>query len=766
VNQVALKITNLTLSSVINTVDNETAIYNNNGTVTIEHCFIIGNLSEVVEDSAHINGYFGGMGGAIINNGSMSIHNSILSNNMARDYTSRSYGLGGAIYNNGSLTINKSTFSNNYALTSGSSDGARGGAIYNASGTLTINDSYFYTNGALDINSPELYGSGGAIYNAGGNLILKSSALVLNMAKDAGGAVYNAAGASLVNNSLIRNESNLGNGGAIFSAAAISLTNNTLVVNNAGNTGGGVFMQAGSLNMVNNLISNSLNGGDCVLNGAASLSVNLNNLVRDGSCSAALTSDPKLDSNLLDNGGPTLTMALLSGSPAINAGNNSGCPATDQRGVNRDSNCDIGAFEVDNSIPTVTINQASTQADPTGSDPLLFTVIFSKKIDSATFSAADISLSGTAAGPLTVDITEITPNNGTTFRATVSGMSSSGTVISSIPAGAVKDFANHDNTDSGSTDNSIIFNFTDLGVSNTSLRDFYEGSGPDQFTVNFNRDVNNPAGDSDHDDVTNPDNYLLVNKGNNGLADTVSCSAGVQADDVRFPVDSVSYNSAARQATVHLSSPLPIGFYRLLLCGSTSIIDLFGNPLNNGSDYGFDLRVSLASSGGLPATGFAPGRITYLPRQSADSAYDETEMELEIPSLHLKMNIVGVPQTGSSWDVSWLESDAGWLYGSAYPTWAGNTVLTAHVWDALNHPGPFARLKELNYGEKFYIHAFGQTYIYEVRENKPVAVNDLHDVLKSETFDWVTLLTCESYNPATNQYLARRLVRAVRIAVK
>jgi hypothetical protein len=54
-----------------------------------------------------------------------------------------------------------------------------------------------------------------------------------------------------------------------------------------------------------------------------------------------------------NNGGPTLTSALRPGSPAIDAGDNAGCPATDQRGVHRPINgdglsgaeCDLGAYE-------------------------------------------------------------------------------------------------------------------------------------------------------------------------------------------------------------------------------------------------------------------------------------------------------------------------------------------------------------------------------------------------------------------------------------
>ncbi len=766
INNTTVVLNDLILTQALNDSDNSAAIFNNHGTITIENCIFSSNLSEVVVDSGHVNGYYGGMGGAIINNGSMTINNSHMANNMARDFTGRAYGLGGAIYNNGTLTINKGTFSNNNALTYGNANGGRGGVIYNASGTLNINDSYFYINSAQDVNTPAQYGQGGVIYNAAGSLLLKSSLLVLNTAKENGGAVANAASAVLINNTLVRNEANLGNGGGVFSSNTISMTNNTLVVNIAGSSGGGMYTESGTLNSINNLISASVSGGDCALNVSASMPVNQKNLVEDGSCLAELSGDPKLDSNLQDNGGPTLTLALLSGSPAIDAGSNSSCPATDQRGVSRDALCDIGAFEVDDSIPSVTIDQASTQADPTGNDPILFTVVFSKKIDPDTFSTTDITLGGTVPGTLTASISEIAPHNGTTFRVAVSGMSGSGSVLASIPAAVVKDFANHDNTASSSMDNSVTYTFSNLVITGISLQDFYVGQGPDSFTVTFNRAVYDPTGDNDHDDVTNPNNFLLLNKGGNGKVDTLSCSSGVQGDDIRLAIGSVNYNDANRQATIRLDTPLAMGSYHLMICGSTSIIDLFGNALNGGSDYGFDLLVNSSSGGGLPATGFAPGASRMLTSPPADLKYTGTDLVLEIPSLHQKMSILGVPQKQSGWDVTWLGQNAGWLNGSAFPTHSGNTLITGHVWDALNHPGPFAHLKDLKYGDLFYIHAFGQTYTYEVRENSLISPLDSRAAFKKENLDWVSLLTCESYDAQSGEYQNRRLVRAVRVDVQ
>ena len=95
--------------------------------------------------------------------------------------------------------------------------------------------------------------------------------------------------------------------------------------------------------------------------------------------------------------------------------------------------------------------------------------------------------------------------------------------------------------------------------------------------------------------------------------------------------------------------------------------------------------------------------------------------------------------------MTWLGEKAGYLADSAYPTQAGNTVLTGHVWDNLNQAGPFADLKRLAYGDEILITAAGGVYVYEVRENQVIAPNDLDAVFQEETFDWVTLLTCENY---------------------
>jgi len=161
-----------------------------------------------------------------------------------------------------------------------------------------------------------------------------------------------------------------------------------------------------------------------------------------------------------------------------------------------------------------------------------------------------------------------------------------------------------------------------------------------------------------------------------------------------------------------------------------------------------------------------PGEDGLLPAQPLDKACSDTNLTLEIPSLGVDAPIVGVLKSSDSWDVTWLGDSVGWLEGSAYPTWEGNTVLTGHVWDADNTPGIFAGLKTLRYGDRISIRAYGQTYIYEVRENAWLWGSSVSKVFKHEEYDWVTLLTCEGYNPLTGNYIFRRMVRAVLVEVR
>lgn len=102
--------------------------------------------------------------------------------------------------------------------------------------------------------------------------------------------------------------------------------------------------------------------------------------------------------------------------------------------------------------PSVTINQASGQADPTGSGPINFTVVFTEPVTG--FATGDVSFAGsTVPGTLVGTVT----GSGSTYNVAVTGMTGSGTVIASIAAGVATDISNNGNTASTSTDNSITY---------------------------------------------------------------------------------------------------------------------------------------------------------------------------------------------------------------------------------------------------------------------------------------------------------------------
>jgi LPXTG-site transpeptidase (sortase) family protein len=173
-------------------------------------------------------------------------------------------------------------------------------------------------------------------------------------------------------------------------------------------------------------------------------------------------------------------------------------------------------------------------------------------------------------------------------------------------------------------------------------------------------------------------------------------------------------------------------------------------------------RATLPSS--MPPTGFAPGVITRLPQQPSEKSYAATTISLEIPSLGVRTSIVGVPLVNGDWDVSWLWRQAGWLDGTAFPGWNGNSALTGHVYLPDGTPGPFVNLGSLKWGDTIIVRAYGSMYVYEVRENRTIRPNDM-SVLKSEDIPWLTLITCKNYDEATNTYANRTTVRAVLIRV-
>src|SRR5882757_8381368 len=302
------------------------------------------------------------------------------------------------------LTISNSTLSGNSA-------GYDGGGVFNTSGrwtgaTLTINNSTFsmnsagYYGGGIDNNGYEIVGAtatlnnsmlsgnssayGGGIYNSAdaggyGSLEVNNSTLAGNSAIYRGGGVFNVSyslsqAILQINNSTSRggsaqrgggNENESDDGGAMS-----YISNGTFSGNSASDSdGGSVFNSAqgyGSavVHLNDTILQGGATGGNILNQGGAVTSDGYN--LSNDSCGGFLTGPGDLTNiepmlgPLQDNGGPTLTHALLPGSPAIDAGDPSFTPPPfyDQRGpgFNRVANgrVDIGSFEAQGPIPRAT----------------------------------------------------------------------------------------------------------------------------------------------------------------------------------------------------------------------------------------------------------------------------------------------------------------------------------------------------------------------------------------------------------------------------
>jgi len=106
--------------------------------------------------------------------------------------------------------------------------------------------------------------------------------------------------------------------------------------------------------------------------------------------------------------------------------------------------------------PTVTVNQADDQIDPTNEDIIKFTIVFSKAINGDTFTRDDLLISGSS----TAKVLLLTKINDTTYTAFVNGILSGETVSLTLPAEKVQDLAGNKNSTSTSTDNSVTYDNT------------------------------------------------------------------------------------------------------------------------------------------------------------------------------------------------------------------------------------------------------------------------------------------------------------------
>jgi hypothetical protein len=282
-------------------------------------------------------------GSAIFNSGTLSIANSIVTDNNIG-----SSGLGSSIYNNGSLTLNGSqVIKNRHGYT-------YVGVIYNDTGTLSIHTSQISQNDVSGISN-----FGGVATITGSTISANSGVGIVNrsifLSPDGITAIPYTATLTLANSTISSNTaSGVSNQGTYALGGIATLTNVTISDNRSSSAGDALWNDAVStLKLKNSIIAHGSANGNC----SGTITSLGHNLEDTNSCALAgpgdlHDSDPLL-SPLRDNNGPQPTHALLPGSPAIDTGDNAGCPTDDQRGVARpkDGNadgtatCDIGAYE-------------------------------------------------------------------------------------------------------------------------------------------------------------------------------------------------------------------------------------------------------------------------------------------------------------------------------------------------------------------------------------------------------------------------------------
>ncbi len=255
---------------------------------------------------------------------------------------------GGAIYlNHGTLNLNNSTLYSNGAY-------SNGGALFNESGAMNISNSTIRNNWAVYSASTVLT-AGAGLYNLNGVTTIQNSTFSNNNCQGVAGGIFVDGGTVSASNSTFTGNSAVvsvgGTGGAFYvKTGGLDLTNSTVAANSATLTGG-IFNSSGTVTLKNTIVANNVVAGNCsggIINGG-------NNIDDGATCGWGTTNGSMSNANpllgpLANNGGATKTMALLPGSPAIdgvtfNAPN--GCPSTDQRGIARPigARCDIGAYE-------------------------------------------------------------------------------------------------------------------------------------------------------------------------------------------------------------------------------------------------------------------------------------------------------------------------------------------------------------------------------------------------------------------------------------
>ena len=619
-------------------------------------------------------------------------------------------------------------------------------------GNLTLNE-VTVQHGTCTGACASYAGNGGGILNQG-TINITNSIVANNHANNGGGMFALGSGSVTILNSTFASNTVSADGGGlyIFATTSPTITNSTFYNNRASTLGGGVHTVYTTLTVRNSTFSGNQTiggsgfsdlGGGIFAGASATLILQNNTFSGNGS---------SLGSSVALFGG---AIASATNSIFANSSRGDNCYFTVVNGGNNiddGTSCNFGSANGSMSSTNPYLGPLADNGGPTQTHALL------------------------SASPAIDGVTYNSPNGSPTTDQRGSAR----------PQGSGYDIGAFEVRDV----NPPVVTQMNVPTLGTLFESQSITLGITQITVRFNQDVSSGGSATAAD---NPSNYILVRAGGNGIQ-TTSCAGGITGADINISIDSITYTnnggSGPFEATLNVNGgvALPTGIYELFVCGTTSITNVFGEELNGGwVDFHQGFAVLQSTTGGgtggsgtplasneaanegqLPDTGFPPNRVTHLPLQPEAFNYAELgDLWLEVPSLNMKSNIVGVPQSADkSWDVTWLGNDIGWLNGTAFPTWNGNSVLTAHVTNASGLPGPFAALDNLKYGDQIIVNLGGVKYVYEVRNSRLTRPYSTSFAFESkQDAAYLTLITCSGYNPLSESYLFRRVVRAVLVSV-
>ena len=339
----------------------------------------------ITDNTANFGGgiYAAGIAGV----GSLTITNSTIAGNN-----------GGGIFSTVALILNNVYLRNNHL--SSATLNIAGGGLYSGSANGSTITNCVISGNTISSSVTGLNKGGSGVYFDRGINYISGTTIFDNSATNGNGgglSVQNSATLTLVNSTVSGNAADNGGGLLIESLATATLTNLTIARNTAATSGGGIFHVAPQTNSVieksNFLLAESLDiNNTIVADNTAPVNSDIdgiinslgNNLVRNRGTSTGYSgsdlpdgTNPRL-APLGQYGGSLFTYALANNSPAVNAGNNTGTIATDQRGATRQGSVDIGAFEVNSTytaaLPSGKVNEEYDQTLVPNSNGFTYTL--------------------------------------------------------------------------------------------------------------------------------------------------------------------------------------------------------------------------------------------------------------------------------------------------------------------------------------------------------------------------------------------------------